>query len=362
MRKLSRIIYKPIAVSWNEVCLDADMSLEKGNNLSGGDSPALVYGARCSADVDEHASHISAWEQEYDQISSGSFSGQVRELLLAGAGVQLFHEYTLPATSQRCTPWPGSVWMGFADMHSHQPLHFCGGEQAGSTGAMRTLLCASASAGFTLRTPPHFGIYGVVMDVQWLQAQKAWLGLDPGSVLSEPSPCVAFLEPDQHMALCCLMEQLLALGQRLQAQAAGSGAWRLVLTQALLPQLLALLCSATPQQQAQAAQRRLALVMAARDMVCSSAYQALGVDALCQQLHVTRRTLHNHFQSTLGQSPADFLKAVRLNACRRALRDAQGPQTVQDIAARWGFYHMGHFSQDYKRLFGSLPSETLHPP
>jgi AraC family ethanolamine operon transcriptional activator len=32
---------------------------------------------------------------------------------------------------------------------------------------------------------------------------------------------------------------------------------------------------------------------------------------------------------------------------------------VQDVAARWGFWHLGQFSLDYKRQFGELPSATL---
>ncbi|WP_370679748.1 helix-turn-helix domain-containing protein [Comamonas sp. GB3 AK4-5] len=337
------------------------MNFASGNGTPTGHPQAVAYCVRNSTDVDEHAGHISAWEQEYDQISSGRFCGRVRELWLPEARLQLFHEYTWPATSQRCASWPGSVWVGFADVHSHQPLHFCGSEQAASGGPGRALMCASASAGFTLRTPANFGIYGVVMDLQWLQAQMEWLGLGHDRLFPERGVHMALLDPGRHAALCSIMEQLLALGQGMAGQS--QGGWDMAATEALLPQLLALLCDASPFSPAhQAAQRRLALVMAARDMVSRPLYQALGVDALCQQLHVTRRTLQNHFQSVLGQSPSDFLKAVRLNACRRALRDAQGQQTVQDIAARWGFYHMGHFSQDYKRLFGALPSKTLHTP
>ncbi|AVS86508.1 AraC family transcriptional regulator, partial [Paracidovorax avenae] len=109
-----------------------------------------------------------------------------------------------------------------------------------------------------------------------------------------------------------------------------------------------------------AAQRRFALVMAARAWAgqpCCG--DDRDVDALCRHLHVTRRTLQNHFHAVLGQSPAEFLKAVRLNACRRALRTAAPGETVQELAERWGFFHMGHFSQDYKALFGEAPSRTL---
>lgn len=106
-----------------------------------------------------------------------------------------------------------------------------------------------------------------------------------------------------------------------------------------------------------AARRRLATVMAASELVSRPLNHTMTVDELCGELHLTRRTLQNHFQGVVGESPADFLKAVRLDACRRRLRD--GGATVQAVAAQWGFFHMGHFSRDYKRLFGELPSQTL---
>ena len=34
--------------------------------------------------------------------------------------------------------------------------------------------------------------------------------------------------------------------------------------------------------------------------------------------------------------------------------------TIQDIASHWGFWHLGQFAQDYRHLFGELPSDTLH--
>jgi AraC family ethanolamine operon transcriptional activator len=55
-----------------------------------------------------------------------------------------------------------------------------------------------------------------------------------------------------------------------------------------------------------------------------------------------------------------FLRAMRLNGVRRALRKADGVhESVADVAARWGFWHLSHFAADYKAMFGELPSETL---
>ena len=33
--------------------------------------------------------------------------------------------------------------------------------------------------------------------------------------------------------------------------------------------------------------------------------------------------------------------------------------TISQIAIEWGFWHMGQFSADYKKMFGETPSTTL---
>ena len=109
----------------------------------------------------------------------------------------------------------------------------------------------------------------------------------------------------------------------------------------------------TPRQQ-----RRQDVVRRVRELVTEQPLEYLGVERLCSELHITRRTLQNCFQDSLGISPASYLRLVRLNAVRRELRSAPGERTIGDLAARWGFWHMGHFSQDYKALFGETPSHT----
>jgi AraC family ethanolamine operon transcriptional activator len=73
----------------------------------------------------------------------------------------------------------------------------------------------------------------------------------------------------------------------------------------------------------------------------------------------SRRKLNYCFQDVLGTSPVKYLRSLRLNGVRRALRQASPGVTVQDIASHWGFWHLSQFAQDYKHLFGELPSATL---
>jgi AraC-like DNA-binding protein len=32
---------------------------------------------------------------------------------------------------------------------------------------------------------------------------------------------------------------------------------------------------------------------------------------------------------------------------------------ISDIALKYGFFHPSHFTQEYKKLFGKTPTETL---
>lgn len=321
---------------------------------------AIDYHVRRSADVHEHANHISGWRQDYDQLSGGRFEGSVRELCLQGPRLQVFHEFTGQQISQRCEPWPGSIWFGIPDGQGEGPLHFSGRVQGEGESRSRAMMAARASEGVVLRTPRRFGIYGVVLDEQWLDACLEGRSLGPALPGRVGARAVA-LEPRRHAALCRTLESMLSLGVSGEAALP----WGRRALRQLVDRLLGLLGErdgrTVPEcQRADDVQRQLALVMAARNLAADPFNSGLSVEDLCQRLHLTPRTLHNHFQRTVGESPAEFLRAVRLNACRRRLRSSErGPVRVQDVAAQWGFFHMGRFSQQYKAMFGEAPSQTV---
>ena len=72
------------------------------------------------------------------------------------------------------------------------------------------------------------------------------------------------------------------------------------------------------------------------------------------------RSLINAFQAVTGCSPMAYFKRERLSGVRQALQHPQPTRTrVIDVATAWGFWHMGHFTADYREMFGESPSETL---
>jgi len=58
-------------------------------------------------------------------------------------------------------------------------------------------------------------------------------------------------------------------------------------------------------------------------------------------------------------SPIRYLRTARYEKVREALHRAEPGENVTEIAARWGFNHLGRFSVDYRRRFGENPSSTL---
>jgi AraC family ethanolamine operon transcriptional activator len=85
-----------------------------------------------------------------------------------------------------------------------------------------------------------------------------------------------------------------------------------------------------------------------------------SIASLCRALDASERTLHEAFRRHLDTTPKAYLKVLRLNAARHDLLRGEKARRVTDVALDWGFLHFGWFSQDYRRLFGETPSQTLH--
>jgi len=98
----------------------------------------------------------------------------------------------------------------------------------------------------------------------------------------------------------------------------------------------------------------------AEEYMRAHARDRISVADLCVASACSERTLRYVFQERYGLSPAAFLKRIRLQRLRWDLRDAAPRSTtVLDRALRWGFWHMGHLSRDYRLFFGETPTATL---
>lgn len=108
---------------------------------------------------------------------------------------------------------------------------------------------------------------------------------------------------------------------------------------------------------------RLRRLRQARDYVSGRLHLPVCVTDLCGELSLSRRGVELLFQASLGIGPGAFIRHQRLHGVRRALRAAAPVAgVVKESALQWGFWHMGHFSREYRSLFGESPSETLVRP
>lgn len=314
---------------------------------------ALVIGhARCT-DVDEHAESLRAWDQRYEQLSAGPFRGELLDVWMPG--VQVFRERTNQVLSESGRAWPGASTVGVV-MAARGGGVFCGRPIDPLGG-----LVLGRPGDFSLRTPADLDIVAIVLDTASPELAGAigqepvlgWLAESPPEVL-HGSHCLdglrglarGFLDqvlrdatPFRHDAgrqgfLSSLAGSLVALHEP-----AAAGA----------------LTASVPVGHS----GRVGLVERARAHVTAHRDRPVTVAELCAAIEVSRRTLQYAFQDVLGVSPAQFLRAVRLNGARRELKRAGEGGRVGDVAARWGFWHFSQFAADYRRMFGERPSDTL---
>jgi len=86
----------------------------------------------------------------------------------------------------------------------------------------------------------------------------------------------------------------------------------------------------------------------------------ISLAELCTAAKVSPRTIQYTFMDRFGVSPKQYIQARRLNGVHRDLCKANlHRKRISDVANDWGFWHMGQFAADYRKLFGELPSETL---
>lgn len=80
-----------------------------------------------------------------------------------------------------------------------------------------------------------------------------------------------------------------------------------------------------------------------------------GVDQMAQDVAMSRSKLYDKMRNMLGISPADFIRNVRLKRSAELLTGTSLP--ITDIAERVGFATARNYSQQFKKMFGVLPSE-----
>jgi len=86
----------------------------------------------------------------------------------------------------------------------------------------------------------------------------------------------------------------------------------------------------------------------------------MSVETLAKNHNISVKSLQNAFKSLFGLRPNEYMRLLKLNLVHHELVHSDSSQTsVQKVARKWGFKHMGRFSRYYTELFGENPSVTL---
>lgn len=79
------------------------------------------------------------------------------------------------------------------------------------------------------------------------------------------------------------------------------------------------------------------------------------IDSLSTDVVMSRMSLYRKMKSLTGQTPADFIRMVRLKTAAKLLKEEKC--TVSEACYRTGFASPQNFSKHFKEMFGVLPSQ-----
>ncbi len=102
-------------------------------------------------------------------------------------------------------------------------------------------------------------------------------------------------------------------------------------------------------------------VSLALNIIHSSDLESITAMELCKHTECSQRTLEKNFSDRFGITPKKYVKCLRLAEVRKGLQNfnALDYDSIIELAGVNGFWHMGQFAADYRRIYGELPSETL---
>lgn len=307
--------------------------------------------------VEEQATLLDAWNQSYCQISRGSFDGSITSF--AAGSVRIHVERLNRTVYQRGEVARDRIAVGIPfQLEGHALL-------CGETSHRDALHVFSGSNGFEFLSPDRHLVVNLEIAPgdsrsDGVRAQLREIGERlagrAGVRNAEPLRLDAFRTALAQMLTAIQDTPALLDDPQVAASLERSAVFGLADVLPDAPRDAAPAARTAHTTRAHRGIRNWQLVRAVRELVEASPDGPLTVAELCVRLRASRRTLQYAFEESLGVNPFMYMRAVRLGHARNELQRAA---TVTEAATRWGFWHLGNFSNEYREQFGELPSETL---
>lgn len=300
-------------------------------------------------DFDAIAEASKAWDIDFRLLEGAAGSGELETVVAGGAIVQ--RNRLGWKLHQRGAPPGGSFTFGLG-VDAGQSLPWCGQHARDDW-----LLSFPVNGEYDSVSDESFHCYSLTFD-EGLVSETA-------HVLGGPSESEAALPTGVFNVGRKQTEALRAMVRGIMRAARGgpdgeaSEALANGIEQDLLPAVLRALMRRHPAKPPTSRLRSLA-VRRSTEFIEQVGGRPVTVRELCEVAGVSWRTLDYAFKDHFGVSPKRYLTTLRLNSAHQDLLASRpGDRRVDRIGARWGFWHLGRFARDYRRLFGELPSETL---
>jgi len=91
------------------------------------------------------------------------------------------------------------------------------------------------------------------------------------------------------------------------------------------------------------------------DYIRKNAHARLTLEDIAGQVYLSKSYLSSIFKQELGMSISSFINQVRIERCKRLLRETDLP--LVQIAAEYGFEDQSYFSKVFKRFTGMSPKQ-----
>jgi AraC family transcriptional regulator, ethanolamine operon transcriptional activator len=304
-----------------------------------------------SQDVDDQAKGLDGWEQAYEQLGCGRFRGSTWQLLMHD-GV-LLRETSNRQHRQRVVPPRNHLVLAV-------PLAVTAGSVfAGRPLGRETLMLLDSRAEHDVVSAGEIDLVGVSVDRAVLEEQLApakleWLERKATERNVElPAETAAAI---RQMLFATMDDVGARVGDFAQV-----GQERHLLASTITHTVMLAMAaerdggaSTIPRR----AETRLKVVKRAVEFMREHLEADVGVPEICAAAYASRRTLQYCFEEFLHTTPQAYLRALRLNEARRALKAAHQPP-ITELASTLGFASASHFTRHYKLMFDELPSETL---
>jgi AraC family ethanolamine operon transcriptional activator len=299
-------------------------------------------------DFHVHGASAPEWEQRYIQLSCGRMRSRLVEVTTDG--LHVFRKWMSERVAQDgCLP-PGKICFATLPRPIGETPRLQGRDLLDNS-----LFVLRGGDHFTLQRPKGMELLAVTFEMEEFRRlcdESPW-STGARALLSRTA-----LESDGEQ----LARLRMLLGEMFRdaagAQAADPGAMASARAFHVVAELFE---SAAEARQPVASASASAIVARCHQLTATSGDTPPSIAELCARLRTSRRTLQNSFRAVADTTPVHYLRSIRLAAVRTQLLSSRAESlSVTQAALAHGFTHLGHFSSNYKALFGESPSDSAH--